>query len=173
MSAKNSFPLDDDIVDRILTWLPDFYTLKSTILVSKSIHTVFEAHPKSIIRAVAYNLVGPALPQALRTTRCLFRKIDGLTEPDYALDEEMLLPMKPEEICQIIQTTSVVESLEDLFSRRYITFRSSVFQFSRQVKPDIRIEHQIKAHSALLSPCAFGAHCIVSGTLQMLSPAKT
>jgi hypothetical protein len=39
-------PLDDDIVDRIMTFCPTFATLQSAILVSKAFHSVFQSHPK-------------------------------------------------------------------------------------------------------------------------------
>ncbi|KAK7468956.1 hypothetical protein VKT23_003455 [Stygiomarasmius scandens] len=69
MRNLNGLPLDDDVIDRILQFLPSFSTLYSAILTSKSFYQVYKAHPRSIIRAVAYNVVGPALPQALRAIR--------------------------------------------------------------------------------------------------------
>ncbi|KAG0703764.1 hypothetical protein DFH29DRAFT_416855 [Suillus ampliporus] len=66
---------DTDLVACVLTSLPDFDCLVSAILTSKSIYNVFEQHPHSIVRSVAYNLVGPALPQALRLVRCHNAKI--------------------------------------------------------------------------------------------------
>ncbi|KAJ7914354.1 hypothetical protein B0H13DRAFT_2002868 [Mycena leptocephala] len=69
MDSYNGLPLDDDIVDRIMTFCPTSGTLQSTILVCKAFHRVFQAHPKSITRGVAYNVVGPALLQALRVVR--------------------------------------------------------------------------------------------------------
>ncbi|KAJ7841926.1 hypothetical protein B0H14DRAFT_3693301 [Mycena olivaceomarginata] len=69
VSTHHGLPLDDDIVDRIMTFCSTFGTLKSTILVSKAFYRVFQTRPKSITRAVAYNIFGPALPQALRVVR--------------------------------------------------------------------------------------------------------
>jgi len=69
MRNLNGLPLDDDVIDRILQFLPSFSTLYSAILTSKSFYQVYKAHPRSIIRAVAYNVIGPALPQALRAIR--------------------------------------------------------------------------------------------------------
>ncbi|KAJ7250165.1 hypothetical protein B0H12DRAFT_680943 [Mycena haematopus] len=69
MRSYNVLPLDDDILDQIMAFCPTFATLQALILVSKAFHRVFQAHPKSITRAVAYNIVGPALPQALRAIR--------------------------------------------------------------------------------------------------------
>ncbi|CAK5276631.1 unnamed protein product [Mycena citricolor] len=69
MRALSSLPLDDDIVHSLMTFCPDFRTLQSLILVSKAFFAVYESHPRSITRCVAYNVVGPALPQALRVLR--------------------------------------------------------------------------------------------------------
>jgi hypothetical protein len=41
MDSYNGLPLDDDIVDRIMTFCPTFGTLQSTILVCKAFHRVF------------------------------------------------------------------------------------------------------------------------------------
>ncbi|KAJ6459882.1 hypothetical protein C8R45DRAFT_1030066 [Mycena sanguinolenta] len=65
MRVLSALPLDDDLVDRIFTFCPAFDTLHSLMLVSKASHRVYQTHPKSITWAVAYNVVGPVLPQAL------------------------------------------------------------------------------------------------------------
>ncbi|KAG6910681.1 hypothetical protein DXG01_008725 [Tephrocybe rancida] len=67
LGKTNSLPLD--IIDRILCFLPDYSTLQATILSSKSFYRVFETHQNSILRAVSYNVTGPALPQAIRVLR--------------------------------------------------------------------------------------------------------
>src|SRR5579872_691944 len=60
-------PLTSDIIDCILTSLPDFPTLLSAILVSKSFHEVFQAHPSSILTSVTATKIGPELlPYAVR-----------------------------------------------------------------------------------------------------------
>jgi hypothetical protein len=46
MRALSALPVDDDIVDRIMTFCPTFGTLQSMILVSKAFHSVFQTHPK-------------------------------------------------------------------------------------------------------------------------------
>jgi hypothetical protein len=52
VSTHHGLPLDDDIVDRIMTFCSTFGTLKSTILVSKAFYRVFQTRPKvSSIRA--------------------------------------------------------------------------------------------------------------------------
>jgi len=60
-------PLSPDIIDCVFTSSPDFATLLSTILVSKSFHSVFQAHPNSILTSVAKTHIGPeVLPCAIR-----------------------------------------------------------------------------------------------------------
>jgi len=60
-------PPSPDIIDCVFTSLPDFATLFSTILVSKSFHEVFQAHPSSILTSVAKTQFGPELfPCAVR-----------------------------------------------------------------------------------------------------------
>ena len=59
--------LSSDIIDYLLTLLPDSGTLLSTILVSKSFCEAFQAHPNSILASVATNQIGPELlPCAMR-----------------------------------------------------------------------------------------------------------
>ncbi|KAJ7821370.1 hypothetical protein B0H14DRAFT_2831422 [Mycena olivaceomarginata] len=125
MRALSALPLDDDIVDRILTFCPTFTTLQSMILVSKAFYAVFQTHPKSITRAVAYNIVGPALPQALRVIRFPLVNLDG-TLRDEKEDPDTLATTLPEEHSpsiitaeeqQVLQENStVVETLEDIYS---------------------------------------------------------
>ena len=63
-------PLTSDIVDHVLTSLPDFASLLSAILVSKLFHRVFQAHPSSIITSVAVTQIGfEVLPCAHRLAR--------------------------------------------------------------------------------------------------------
>ena len=60
-------PPSSDIIDCVFTSLPDFATLFSTILVSKSFHEVFQAHPSSILTSVAKTQIGSELfPCAIR-----------------------------------------------------------------------------------------------------------
>ncbi|KAJ7731599.1 hypothetical protein B0H16DRAFT_1583089 [Mycena metata] len=94
MRTLSALPLDDDILDRILTFCPTFITLQSTILVSKAFYNVFQTHPKSITRAVAYNLVGPALPQALRVVRYSYVDREG-TDP---LEAKKAAELPPDEV---------------------------------------------------------------------------
>ena len=61
--------LSPDIIDHLLMSLPDIRMLLSTVLISKSFHNVFQAHPSSILTSVAANQIGPQLlPCAIRLT---------------------------------------------------------------------------------------------------------
>jgi hypothetical protein len=71
-------PLSSDIVYCVLTSLPDFATLLSGILISKSFHQVFQAHPSSTLISVAATQIGPeVLPCAIRLAR--FNRDEYLT----------------------------------------------------------------------------------------------
>lgn len=111
--------LSEDIVDVILTALPDFPTLLSTISASKDINTVFETHPLSIIRCVADNQVGPALPQALRLVRlCVLpdadRSLGNIPKEARVLD----IPITRKEAGQLGRNSRVARQLEAFYSFR-------------------------------------------------------
>ncbi|KAH7910115.1 hypothetical protein BJ138DRAFT_1009494 [Hygrophoropsis aurantiaca] len=110
-----------DVTDGILSSLPDFNTLHSAILTSKSIYTVFHDRPHSTIRAVAFNQIGPALPQALRLVRCeranlWLRPVDELLGEDELLKHPVITS---EEVRMLVEKVKVADALEDLFSCRY------------------------------------------------------
>lgn len=125
MRGLSSLPLDDDIIDRILIFLPNYSTLRATILSSKSFYNVFKNHPNSILRAVSYNVTGPALPEALRVLRY------SAPDPDIQINPLMTPPPRPwresdpvspisNEECWLLQeNAAVVNALEDLFSSRH------------------------------------------------------
>ncbi|KAF5343246.1 hypothetical protein D9758_013412 [Tetrapyrgos nigripes] len=128
----NSLPLDDDVLDRILTFSPSFETLSSVILTSKVFYNVFSQRSKSIVRAVAHNVVGPALPQALRVIRYQlpgtddqYKVYDDLPGPES--DEALEVPITPAEAHGLAENASVVAFLENLYSLRHkdIRFRTS------------------------------------------------
>ncbi|KAJ7721890.1 hypothetical protein B0H16DRAFT_1473640 [Mycena metata] len=58
-----------DVLGHILSSCPDFTTLVAAVGVCSTWQRVFETHPTSTVLAVAYNVVGPALPQAVRFVR--------------------------------------------------------------------------------------------------------
>ncbi|GLB38536.1 hypothetical protein LshimejAT787_0504010 [Lyophyllum shimeji] len=125
MRGLNSLPLDDDVIDRILIFLPDYRTLRATILSSKAFYGVFQNHPHSILRAVSYNVTGPALPQALRVIRYSAPEPDAPTDPSMTpsprpwRESDPVSPIRDEECRQLQQNAAVVCALEDLFSSRH------------------------------------------------------
>ncbi|KAJ6603572.1 hypothetical protein DFH09DRAFT_1301359 [Mycena vulgaris] len=100
--SLSAMPLDVDIADRIMTFSPSFSTLQSTILVSKAFYSDFQSHPMSIIRAVTYNIVGPALPEALRVVRY----------PYHEHQEDQSTPM--EDLDPDIMTAACTEARSEL-----------------------------------------------------------
>jgi len=123
MQSLDSLPLD--VIDRILLLLPTFSALRAILLSSKSFNTVFKHHPNSIIRAIAYNITGPALPQAmrlLRTTRD--RNLYTVSDPPNSAsniwaETDPISQITPDERCKIVENAAVIKALEDLFSSRH------------------------------------------------------
>ncbi|KAJ7300829.1 hypothetical protein DFH08DRAFT_127839 [Mycena albidolilacea] len=145
MRALSALPLDDDIIDRIMTYCPTFQSLQAMILASKAFYAVYQSHPKSIVWAVASNLVGHVLPQALRAIRYPDTFGAGKEEPD------VVAKMCPEDYSPSLLTkedkrklhrdVKAVQKLEDMFSmiEKYHRSRTSVltpeesFRFRRAV----------------------------------------
>lgn len=108
-----------DIIDHTLICVPDFKTFSSLIKAAKIFYTTFQARPHSIVRAVANNEVGDALPQALRlvryeTGRFHDADINGLPEENIVMNT----PIHPEEARMLTKNAKVIHKLEDLFSWR-------------------------------------------------------
>lgn len=113
----SGLPVDDDIIDRILTFSPDFSSLKSLILTCVHFHAVFKTRPSSIVYMVAYNVVGPSLPHALRFSRFKAGELQGYKSNALPkATEEMILTNQ--EIRDIIHVRTAVRELEDLYSWR-------------------------------------------------------
>jgi hypothetical protein len=112
MTVFISLPVD--LVDRLLMTLPNFETLQAAILSSKPMYYVFTAHPHSIVKAVAFNLVGPALPSALNLLR--------YTPPDdpwvfgHATEVGVITP---EDARKLARNAAVVAAFQDFFSHRF------------------------------------------------------
>ncbi|TFK52504.1 hypothetical protein OE88DRAFT_1807395 [Heliocybe sulcata] len=106
--------MNDDLADCVLRALPDFDSLSSVILVSRQIYDVFNRHPVSIVRSVAYNKIGPSLPQALRLARHKKDQYDPVNWPPEA--EVMNVPITVQERHIIARNAHIVSQLEDLFS---------------------------------------------------------
>ena len=122
-------PLSSDIIDYLLTSLPDFATLLSTILVSKSFHEAFQAHPGSILTSVATNHISPELlPCAIRLAH--FNRDEYLaSRTDYvqnfplerSFSHNEALTVTPH-LLALIKNDSVVTELELFFSIACVLF---------------------------------------------------
>ncbi|KDQ62627.1 hypothetical protein JAAARDRAFT_203719 [Jaapia argillacea MUCL 33604] len=125
MSLRKSFPLDEDILHHVFDYLPDFSSLLSVLLVSKSTHAVFDNRPNSITCAVAENQFGPILPHALRVIRLEERKHAYCKAHPYELDDLPKEEHSSSEVitssdaCRLCKNSRVVAELEGLFSWRY------------------------------------------------------
>ncbi|KAJ8081550.1 hypothetical protein PM082_007395 [Marasmius tenuissimus] len=117
MKGISRLPLEYDIVHGILVSSPDFVTLGNMILIAKVFHDVFRLYPTSTLGAVAYNVVGPALPQALRVIRYEDPDLDE-PETDWTGADEYT-PIEPEKIPELVEIATTAKSLEDLFSLRH------------------------------------------------------
>ncbi|KAJ6566732.1 hypothetical protein B0H19DRAFT_1257920 [Mycena capillaripes] len=141
--SLSTMPLDDDIVDRTMTFCPTFSTLQSIILVSKAFHGVFQSHPMltqwhSIMRAVAYNIVGPALPQALRVVRYPYHEHqEDQSTPEEELDPDTMAEACPEEHGASVITveekrklqenSEVIDALENIYSLTRAAYRIMLY----------------------------------------------
>ncbi|KAJ7905953.1 hypothetical protein B0H13DRAFT_1881120 [Mycena leptocephala] len=128
MHALSALLRHDDIVGCIMTFCPTFDSLQSTTLISKAFHHVFQTYPKaggfSITRAVAYNIVGPTLSEALRVLRYPYSRDDE----DGSMDPITLATTCPEdhdagsvitveEKIYLQEDSKSVAMLEDIYSQ--------------------------------------------------------
>ncbi|KAJ6514086.1 hypothetical protein DFH09DRAFT_1196914 [Mycena vulgaris] len=117
--------LPNDVLDRILERAPTFKTLQAAILVSKTWYHVFLTHPKSLVRSVTENVVGPALPEAMRVLRYHDHAPGGPEWTETGAEDGSAIPktgeaeMTREEYRLLRQNAAVVKQLEVLFSLRY------------------------------------------------------
>ncbi|KAG2126739.1 hypothetical protein BD769DRAFT_1461894 [Suillus cothurnatus] len=142
----HSFFANADLVECALRFLPDFQCLLSTILTSKTIYNVFQQHPRSVVRSVAYNLVGPALPQALRFVRCqnaqLYSKPVGELLGEDDIQKNPVL--SNQDITSLVAISTSSRELESLFSwrmkdRRFKTSQLSLAESTRFQKAMYRL----------------------------------
>ncbi|KAK0504269.1 hypothetical protein EDD18DRAFT_1063331 [Armillaria luteobubalina] len=120
--GSNSLPLSDDVIEQIFHFLPSFSSLQSTIRVCKDFYKIFNAHPRTIVRRVAYNIAGPALPQAIRLLRyrCEDDTNSSSSEGSDPDDETTNgPPLTQSETKKLINIARVASKLEDLFSFRH------------------------------------------------------
>ena len=130
MKAMSGLPVDDDVLDRIFHFAPSVDALASLVLTSKAFHDVFSRHPTSINLATAYNIAGPALPQAIRIVRCpeyvpIYERDDDVNEKTadvettLAAETTEISPITTAEMRSLEHIADVVVKLENLFSIRY------------------------------------------------------
>ncbi|KAK7028146.1 hypothetical protein VNI00_014961 [Paramarasmius palmivorus] len=126
MEKTNQFALNDErILVCLLSHLPDFRTLSSVLKSADDFRVIYESHSQTIRHAVAYNLVGPALPQALRCVR----HSDAHSEHPFTISpegqqEDELAAITEPEIRRLVQNASVVSELEGLFSLSHKLFQN-------------------------------------------------
>lgn len=119
--------LSSDIIYQVLIIVPDPTSLLSLLLTSKRFNDAFQAHPEGILRGIASAQVGDALPQALRLVRCeaegyICQDVNDLpSELDMTKQATTSL-----EVRALVCNAVVANTLEDLFSRRYISSSSYV-----------------------------------------------
>ncbi|KAJ8691386.1 hypothetical protein PTI98_010967 [Pleurotus ostreatus] len=123
MRSLNRLPLDDDLVDRVFTFLPTFDALQAFLLTSKSIYQVYLRYPESIVRNVAYNVAGPALPQAMQLVEYRRKLEDARNQDDETksvdLPEESttVKHISTDAAHQLARIAKAATGLEDIFSR--------------------------------------------------------
>ncbi len=109
--------LPDDLVDRILACLPDFNTLAAVLRTSKAYtYAVFQARPKYIIQSIALNVVGPALPQAMKLVHVVSDDTDDLQS---VIPDDDIVALTRKQTQTLERNASTVAAIEDLFSIRY------------------------------------------------------
>ena len=108
--------MPQDILDHILLRMPDFDTLAAALRTSKQFfYNIFQIHPNSIIHAIAWNIVGPALLQATRVA--CYQNTQELLDPQFESD----LPQDrlTRNICATLhKNAAIIQKYENLFSLR-------------------------------------------------------
>ncbi|KAL1667450.1 hypothetical protein GGF50DRAFT_48548 [Schizophyllum commune] len=124
MRHFTSLPLDDDILQLILCQLPDFQSLGSAICSCKAFRHIYSTYPVQIEYAVATNIVGPAIPQALRTARYelsedLTGEVEERKDAFPETNEPARLDIQEKKL--IYEYSKKVSRLEVIFTRRHKT----------------------------------------------------
>ncbi|KAJ7135218.1 hypothetical protein C8R43DRAFT_1132762 [Mycena crocata] len=114
MYGVHASPLGDDIVDRIMTFCPTFGTLQAMVSASKDFRRIFDTHPKSITCAVTYNIIGPALPQALRVIRYPYARLHGGIANDESVRSDDEYASSDEEGKDLVASEDL-KQFEDIF----------------------------------------------------------
>ncbi|KAG1821092.1 uncharacterized protein BJ212DRAFT_1337358 [Suillus subaureus] len=149
-----------DLVECVLRFLPDFQCLASTILTSKTIYSVFQQHSRSVVHSVAYNLIGPALPQALRFVRC--QNMQLYSKPVGELFGEDDIQKNPvlsnQDITSLMVIPMSVQGLESLFSWRMKdrTFKTSQLSLAESTRFQ-KVMYRLSLFSAVYGHNAYGS----------------
>ncbi|KAH7885549.1 hypothetical protein F5I97DRAFT_1410341 [Phlebopus sp. FC_14] len=135
------FPFDADIVDCLLTTLPDIHSLESFVLSSKFVYDVFQSHRTCVLKAVVSNHLGPVVPQAMCLVKVMVDvraywhgwlapvAINKLPkESDFRHD--FIVTMREAHI--IADNHDVVQELEGLYSWRQKDPRSTDSQLTQK-----------------------------------------
>ncbi|KAJ7641298.1 hypothetical protein FB45DRAFT_354654 [Roridomyces roridus] len=133
--ASPMFPLVEDVIGRILTFCPDFATLHAVVRVSKQFHAVYQTHPKSITQAVAYNIVGPALPAALCVLRYPLEYVredsDPLIVASACVEESAATMIAWDEKIRLVSNAEEIAVLEDVYSITSVLTAEESHRFHR------------------------------------------
>lgn len=151
------FQLPIDVIHEVLAGTPDFATLSAAIQISKTHHGVFQAHPKSIVRAVAENVVGSAMglhPAArlaeyqhqcsLRDEDLIVRRGDITGLPDESHFATLDYTTSPKLMPRVEQNAWSVGILRDFYSQRYD------YPFPSSRLSVLPAQHPLTHHNAVL-----------------------
>jgi hypothetical protein len=122
--ARTGLPLNDDLVDYILSLSTSLQDLISVVLTSKAFYNVYRLRPHSIIQNMAWNIAGGAMPVALRCIR--WTEKDGIKGGEDAekacLENNSLIANK--ELKRLRKMAKVVDELERQFARKCVFLAS-------------------------------------------------
>ncbi|KAI0322318.1 hypothetical protein OF83DRAFT_1094673 [Amylostereum chailletii] len=114
-----------DVIDLLLSYIPNLRSLCSTIVVSKSVYNVYKTRPRSITKAVAFNEIGTTLPDATRLCHLQLRSLRELSSQDDSeltsnkkTEEEDIGPANWSQAKILSENATVIHQLEVFFSQR-------------------------------------------------------
>lgn len=117
-----SLPLD--VLENFLCSAHNFDDLYAVILTAKAFSVIYGIHPASIMRAVAYNLVGNSLPANLRLANWQVHKqayilngapVHALPADEHITDDRLITWAEAKHLSFYAR---YAQQLENLFSRR-------------------------------------------------------
>ncbi|KAH8834726.1 hypothetical protein DL96DRAFT_1211 [Flagelloscypha sp. PMI_526] len=147
-----------DLIECLFAFIPDFRTLKSTILINRNFLSIFNNRKERIVYQVSLNVAGLALDDALRLIRYNFSDwwnshegarlceywgevLNNYVEYQPPVWSATKNPVEPDEAANLEVAATEAEQLEDMFSFRHKSRRSlksmltpnESFKFSRAV----------------------------------------